>query len=67
MDGGKTLAYGGTLQGDVNTAGQQLLACATQAGFGRNTPVHAVGDGAPWIADQVEEQFGAQGSYLLDF
>lgn len=65
--GSKTLTYGGTLQGDVDTAGQQLLACATQAGFGRNTPVHAVGDGAPWIADQVEEQFGAQGSYLLDF
>ena len=27
----------------------------------------AVGDGAPWIADQVKEQFGAQGNYLLDF
>jgi hypothetical protein len=24
-------------------------------------------DGAPWIAAQVEDQFGAQGSYLLDF
>ncbi len=65
--GRKTLAYGGTLQGDVNTAGQQLLACAIQAGFGQHTQIHAVGDGAPWIADQVEEQFGAQGSYLLDF
>jgi hypothetical protein len=65
--GSKTLAYGGTLQGDVGIAGQQLLACATRAGFGLNTPVHAVGDGAQWIADQVEEQFGAQGSYLLDF
>ena len=65
--GSKTLVYGGTLQGDVDTAGQQLLACATQAGFGRNTPIHAVGDGAQWIADQVEKQFGAQGSYLLDF
>lgn len=65
--GSKTLAYGGTLQGDVATAGQQLLASAIQAGFGRNTPIHAVGDGAPWIADQVEDQFGSQGSYLLDF
>lgn len=63
----KTLAYGGTLQGDVSAAGQQLLACATQAGFGRHTHIHAVGDGAPWIADQVEDQFGSQGSYLLDF
>ena len=65
--GSKTLAYGGTLQGDVATAGQRLFDCARQAGFGRGTHVHAVGDGAPWIADQVEDQFGAQGSYLLDF
>lgn len=65
--GSKTLAYGGTLQGDVNTAGEQLLACAVQAGFGKQTHVHAVGDGAQWIADQVEDQFGAQSSYLLDF
>lgn len=65
--GSKTLAYGGTLQGDVDAAGQQLLACAIRAGFGRSTPVHAVGDGAQWIADQVDDQFGAQGSYLLDF
>jgi hypothetical protein len=65
--GSKTLIYGGTLQGDVATAGQQLFACATQAGFGVSTVIHAVGDGAPWIANQIEDQFGAQGSYLLDF
>lgn len=65
--GSKTLVYGGTLQGDVATAGQKLLDCAREAGFGRGSYVHGVGDGAPWIADQVEDQFGAQGSYLLDF
>lgn len=65
--GSKTLAYGGTLQGDVAAAGQQLSGCATQAGFGASTSIHGVGDGAQWIADQVEDQFGAQGSYLLDF
>ena len=65
--GSKTLAYGGTLQGDVDTAGQQLFDCACQAGFGTSTPIHGVGDGAPWIADQVEKKFGAQGSYLVDF
>jgi len=65
--GSKTLAYGGTLQGDVMVAGQQLAECAARAGFGIRTEVHAVGDGAPWIADQVEDQFGAQGRYLLDF
>ena len=65
--GSKTLAFAGTLQGDVDTAGQKLFACAIEAGFGTNTQIHALGDGAPWIADQIEVQFGAQGSYLLDF
>ncbi len=65
--GSKTLAFGGTLQGDVDTAGQCLFDCAVQAGFGKGTPIHGVGDGAPWIADQVEKQFGGQGSYLIDF
>jgi hypothetical protein len=65
--GSKTLVYGGTLQGDVATAGQKLFDCAREAGFGRGSYVHGVGDGAPWIADQVEDQFGAQSSYLLDF
>jgi len=65
--GSKTLAYGGTLQGDVATAGQQLFACAKAVGLGTNSRVHAVGDGALWIADQVDQQFGAQGSYLVDF
>jgi hypothetical protein len=65
--GSKSPSYGGTLQGDVETAGAELLACATGAGFDSKTYVHGVGDGAPWIAGQVEDQFGSQGHYLLDF
>jgi hypothetical protein len=65
--GSKTPSYAGTLQGDVAAAGQQLFACARAAGFGTNSQIHAVGDGARWIADQVEDRFGAQGSYLVDF
>lgn len=65
--GSKTLAFGGTLQGGVETAGQCLFDCAGQAGFGTATPIHGVGDGAQWIADQVEKKFGAQGTYLVDF
>src|SRR6516165_6032762 len=38
-----------------------------RSGFGATSHVHAVGDGAPWIVGQVEEHFGAQGSYLIDF
>jgi len=65
--GSKTLTFGGTLQGDVDVAGQCLFDCAIRAGFGTDTPIHGVGDGAPWIADQIEKKFGAQGSYLVDF
>jgi hypothetical protein len=65
--GSKTLTYGGTLQGDVALAGKQLFNCARRAGFGSASRVHAVGDGADWIAGQVDERFGAQGNYLLDF
>ena len=65
--GSKTLSYGGTLQGDVAEAGKQLFGCARSAGFGKKSRVHAVGDGAEWIALQVEERFGSQGSYLVDY
>jgi hypothetical protein len=65
--GSKSPSYGGTLQGDVETAGAKLLECAHSAGFDNKTYVHGVGDGAPWIVDQVEDQFGSQGHYLLDF
>ena len=59
--------FGGTFSGGVNTAGKQLHHCAKLAGFGEDTQLHAVGDGAKWIADQVGEQFGVNGSYLIDF
>jgi hypothetical protein len=65
--GSRTPVYGGTLQGDVDQAGQQLFHCALKAGFGQGSRLHAVGDGAEWIAAQVERQFGANGSYLVDF
>ena len=65
--GSQTPVYAGTIEGGVETAGRQLFACAVRAGFGANSNVHTVGDGAPWIVSQVEEHFGAQGSYLIDF
>jgi hypothetical protein len=65
--GSKTLSYRGTLQGDVDEAGKQLFASAKSAGFGKTSQVHAVGDGAEWIARQVEERFGSRGGYLVDF
>lgn len=58
--------FGATL-GTPDHAGTQLLDCALAAGLGTNTQVHAVGDGAPWIANQVHAVFGNQATYLLDF
>lgn len=67
VQGSKELSYAATLMGDVDTAGKQLRACAKRAGFGKGHRAHGVGDGALWIAHQVKQRFGSQGSYLLDF
>lgn len=67
VPGSRTLNYGGTVCGSVAQAGQQWLGCTLTSGLGTNTLVHAVGDGAEWIAAQCEQQFGANGSYLIDF
>ena len=63
--GAKTLYYAGTL-GDVESAGKAMRRSVEQVGFDAHSKVHAVGDGAPWIAEQVDAQFGAQGHYLVD-
>ena len=65
--GSRTPVYGGGIEGGVEAAGRRLFACAVRAGFGADSHVHAVGDGAPWILGQIEERFGEQGSYLIDF
>lgn len=61
-----TPCYGATL-GSVTLAGELWRATAHAAGLGERTHVHGVGDGAGWILTQFQEQFGAQGDYLLDF
>ena len=65
--GSRTPIYGGGIEGGVEAAGRQLLTCAVRAGLGSDSRLHAVGDGAPWIVGQIEQQFGDQGSYLIDF
>jgi hypothetical protein len=64
---GSVWPYFAATLGSVSEAGQQLLGCVTQAGADEKSRVHCVGDGAVWIASQVEEQFGSRGSYLIDF
>ena len=51
--------------GSPTRAGEQMLALALLAGYGDNTRVHGVGDGAPWIAQQMAEVFPRH-HYLLD-
>jgi hypothetical protein len=58
--------FGATL-GSPDDAGGKLLDCAIAAGMGANTQVHAVGDGAQWIANTVHALFGDSATYLLDF
>lgn len=42
-----------------------MLALALGSGYGENSWVHGVGDGAPWIAQQMAEVFPKH-QYLLD-
>ena len=65
--GSRTPVYAGGIEGGVEEAGRRLFACAVRAAFGADSRVHAVGDGAPWIVGQIEDLFGEQGSYLIDF
>jgi hypothetical protein len=65
--GSVTPRFGGNFAGGVEESGRQWWRCAAKAGFGPGSELHAVGDGAPWIANQVEMHFGPQGHYLVDF
>lgn len=64
--GSVTPVFGATL-GGVEQAGQHWAHCVIQAGAGTQTQIHCVGDGARWIVEQMEQRFGTQGRYLIDF
>jgi Uncharacterised protein family (UPF0236) len=61
-----TTTYAATF-GTVAQTGQRWGHCARQAGWGLNTRIHAVGDGADWIRRQCQEVFQQAGSFLCDF
>lgn len=44
-----------------------MLDCALLAGMKIGTYIHALSDGAPWIAEQVKLKFCNRGGYLIDF
>jgi hypothetical protein len=64
--GSVTPIFGATT-GSVDQAGERLWECAIEAGAGIQTKFHCVGDGASWITNQVDLQFGIQAKYLVDF
>ena len=51
--------------GPPERVGEQMLALALLSGYGEKTRMHGVGDGAPWIAQQIAEVFPRQ-RFLLD-
>lgn len=62
--------YGATF-GTVQVAGWLWHQVAGAAGLRPNTRVHGLGDGAPWIVNTFQEQFGAgqdsRAAYMIDF
>src|SRR5437773_9163015 len=64
--GSVTPIFGATL-GSAEEAGERLAVCALEAGAGHQTKTHGVGDGAVWITEQRDVQFGAQTNYLGEF
>ena len=61
--GSTELKFAASFRRGPDASGRQWLRCAVLAGLGRQTQVHGVGDGATWISNPIEQQFGAQGSY----
>jgi len=64
---GKTEAFYAATFGDVDEVGRRWGHCARRAGWGLNSQIHALGDGAEWIRLQTREVFRRQGSFLCDF
>ena len=64
--GSVQVVYGASFS-DVAQTGRRWGHCARKAGWGLNTKIHAVGDGAKWIRSQTREVFGKQGKFLCDF
>jgi len=53
--------------GSVLEAGLMMRMTSEQCGMDERTRIHALGDGATWIAEAYEKQFGTQSRFLVDF
>lgn len=65
-DGTLAPTFGATM-GSVQEAGALWRSAAESTGLTPRATVHGIADGAPWIADQFEQHFGRQGTFLVDF
>ncbi len=65
--GSRSPIFGGHFAGGVEESGLRWADCARRAGLGEDSRMHAVGDGAPWIADPMDIHFGADARYRVDF
>jgi hypothetical protein len=61
-----TTVYAATF-GSVAEVGRRWGHCTREAGWGLQSQIHAVGDGADWIRRQSREVFREQGTFLCDF
>lgn len=64
---GKVTACYGASFGDVDEVGRRWGHCARDAGWGLNSQIHVVADGAQWIRLKTSEIFAEQASFLLDY
>ena len=62
----RTTFYGATF-GSVEKTGRRWGHVTRAAGWGLNSRIHTVGDGAEWIQRQSQEVFGEQAHFLCDF
>lgn len=53
--------------GTVEEAGAQLFKVVKSVGRGSHSLIHGIADGAVWIYDQFDKQFGSNGHFLIDF
>jgi len=58
--------YGVTF-GSVAETGRRWGHCTREAGWGLNSQIHTVGDGAEWIRLQSREVFATQATFLCDY
>lgn len=65
---GKAQSFFAVSGAEVEQAGQAWARAVALAGWGVDTRIHGLGDGAAWIHLQYQQTFGTcPGGYLLDF